>query len=363
MRIGILSFPNSVSYGAELQLYALYRSVRKLGYDPEVINYHNSYMKAERHLAKNGGKMSLKDKAKKAFGKMLHLPLYKKITAFEKKNLTCYPKKAFQDKDQLCKVGLRYDGVICGSDQVWNPDITDSDLSYFLDFCTDKTRRISYAPSFGVEEFTDEFSKNIKNELDKFHSVSVREAQGQEFLQKLLQKPVPLVVDPTLLMNNDEWATMEEEFKVDGDYILYYTIRNSKTLKDFCMNLSKKTGLKVVIVGGNFIQKIRNKTVEYACDITPNQWLYLIHNAKYVVTNSFHGTAFSINYRKDFYVEFSSYTNSRLEHITRILGLEDRRLENVQEILPIDYTRTNEILPALQSESMNYLKNALDFSN
>ena len=127
--------------------------------------------------------------------------------------------------------------------------------------------------------------------------------------------------------------------------------------------------MKIVRVGGSVISGIKNKNpgVEYAVDISPSEWLYLLHHARYVVTNSFHGTAFSINFRKDFYVEFSSATNSRLEHITNMLGLCSRivREGTAAASERCDYSVTEKVLPELRESSIAYLESALceDLSN
>ena len=148
-----------------------------------------------------------------------------------------------------------------------------------------------------------------------------------------------------------------------GEYILYYTIRSSETLWKHCLDLARKTNMKILRIGSNVIRSQFKKTegVEYICDPGPAEWLYLVHNAAYVVTNSFHGTAFSVNYRKNFYVEFSSLTNSRLSNIVNLLGLEDRVMCDGMEIVPsaTDYTKTESVLPGLVEDSVEYLRSAL----
>lgn len=355
MKVGIFTFPNSISYGAELQMYALYRTVESLGHAPEVIHYHNAYMKACRHTG--AGPL------KRAIGQLLHHRLYRNFLRFEKNAMVRYPKKSFSDPGRLPQLAKRYGAVICGSDQVWNPDITGEDLSYFLNFCGADTRRVAYAPSFGVECLSAEFSARVRSELERFYGLSVREASGQTLIRELTGKDVPLVVDPTFLPEASEWVALEREHPLaQGDYILYYTIRSSRSLWKKARELSEKTGMKLVVVGGNRIKTALRKeeNVEYAVDIGPDQWLYLLHHARYVVTNSFHGTAFSVIFRKDFYVEFSSKTNSRLAQITQALGLTDRIVrEEPLKPSAADYTITDRVLPQMRQESMEYLKEAL----
>ena len=167
-----------------------------------------------------------------------------------------------------------------------------------------------------------------------------------------------------MLLDAKEWAMRETEVpEAKGEYILYYTIRSSDSLWKFCRELAEKKGLKILRIGGNILTKKRNsrKNVEYICDASPEEWLYLVHNARYVVTNSFHGTAFSIIYKKDFFVEFSSATNTRLEHITQVLGLESCVIREGKTSGSdiVDYSRADEVLPAMKEASRQFLQQTL----
>ena len=369
MKVGILTFPNSTSYGATLQMYALYHMVNKLGHETEIINYYNVYMKAEKHYRSHGA-CAFRKRLRLLAKNMLHVKLYRNFARFEKKLFILYPSKVVTSKNVLPEIGSRYDAVVCGSDQVWNPHITDSDLSYFLNFCGETTRRISYAPSFGVETLSPALAKAAAAELNQFHAISVREKSGGVLVEGMTGKDVPIVVDPTLLLNSTDWEQLETPHHLgNGDYILYYTVCGSESLFEYCRRLSAETGMRIVVIGGNRMRnmKKRDSMLSYAVDISPSEWLYLIHHARYVVTNSFHGTAFSVNFRKDFYVEFSSATNSRLEHITDVLGLKDRIVSDGMVAIPskCDYSVANEVLPILRGNSVKYLENALseDVSN
>ncbi len=357
MKVGLLTFPNSISYGCVLQMYALYHTVQSMGHEAEVINYQNLYMKQEQHL-------SGEKKARAVVRKLLHWRLYKNFSKFEKEKLRCVPTQPFSNKEQLRKLGKEYSAVICGSDQVWNPDITNYDLSYFLDFCEENTRRIAYAPSFGVERLSREFAVAVGAELNKFSSVSVREEVGQTLVNQITGLDAPIVVDPTMLLCAEDWYSVERPHPAgSGEYILYYTVRNSDVLMERCCELSKKTGLKIVVIGGNFINRMkkRNPIIDYAVDVSPAEWLYLMHHARYVVTNSFHGTAFSIIFHKDFYLELSSATNSRLKHIATMMGLESRIIkdEMADPAQACDYSIAEKRLSMIRDESLKYLEDAL----
>lgn len=359
MRIGILTFPNSSSFGATLQMYALYQALKGYGQSVEVINYHNPYMKAEKHVKKSTGSIN----NNLALKKILH---FRQILGFRKfeKLMQLYPSRPICDAQLLKQLGVRYDAVICGSDQVWNPRITDFDLSFYLDFCGENTKRISYAPSFGNTEYSEQYKEEIQKEIKQFSSVSVREEEGQSFLHRLMGEYYPVVLDPTFLLSEKEWIDLEKKYKVPSvGYILCYTVRPSSKLLEFCKKMAREQNKKVVIVGGNIIKKRLNKDeqVIYACDIDPREWLYLMHHSDCIVTNSFHGIAFSMHYRKNFYVELSSDTNSRMEEILCITGLEDRVIDyNVMASKgQIDYEQVYRKLEVPRSCSQKFLKTAI----
>ncbi len=363
MKVGILTFPNSTSYGATLQMYALYKKVNDLGHDAEIINYFNAYMKAEKHIRQEKGRRNLRRALKHSAKKALHFRQEKAFRRFEKNNMELYPKRAVVDKSRLPEIGKRYGAVICGSDQVWNPNITDSDISYFLDFCGEGTRRISYAPSFGIDDFPREFSDMIRPEIAAFDSLSVREEAGREYIKNEFGRDARIVCDPTMLLPADEWEKMERPYSAEKNgYILYYTVGRSESLMRYCKELSKKTGLKIIHVGGNIIKAMKNKgpNFEYAVDISPCEWLWLVHHARYVVTNSFHGCSFSVIFRKSFYLEYPWRAHSRIDQIVSMLGSANPVIkEGVCEARDLDYSDVEEGLSRIRSESLDYLKKAL----
>ena len=356
MSIGIFTFPHSTSFGATLQMYALYHSVESLGYEAEVINYYNAYMKAEQHI-------SQKNRIRTMARHLLHHRQGRKFRNFEQSRMHHYPNTAFSDPTKLTGLAKRYAAVICGSDQVWNPDITGGDMSYFLDFCGEETRRIAYAPSFGISDYSVDFKNQIHGELNCFHALSVRETPGQKVVEELTGRDVSLVCDPTFLLNAEEWYTLERPHPAAKQpYILYYTIRSSASLWNQCREFAKKKGLRIVVVGGNLLRQLKqkDKNIVYAMNIGPEEWLYLVHHAQYVVTNSFHGTAFSVNFHKDFYLGMSSLTNSRLHQIVDTLELGDRVIgDNNWSDETIDYESVEQRLSPLRLSSLAYLKNAL----
>ena len=183
-------------------------------------------------------------------------------------------------------------------------------------------------------------------------------------VSRMIDRTVPVVIDPTMLLDREEWEKIERPYnKVKGDYILYFTVRSSDRLFQKCRDFAKKNGLTMVVVGGNSLKNLRNNdpTLQYAVDISPAEWLWLIHHAAYVATNSFHGTVFSIIFEKDFYLELSAATNSRLINLVRVLDLEKQILPAESEMLPVraEYENARQNLLQLRKESQEFLRNAL----
>lgn len=362
MKVGILTFPNSVSYGACLQMIALQNTVRRMGHEVEIINYYNAYMKAEKHT--NKGRNPLKRAVQRRVRMLLHRRLYQNFRRFEQQQVVHYPARPVTDKRRLPAIGQRYDAVICGSDQVWSPYITDTDISYFLDFCGETTKRVAYAPSFGVVNFPEGFVERIAPELQKFYALSAREQAGKELVERLTERETTIVADPTWLVDATDWAAMEQPHPAaTGDYVLYFVVNQSKELLARCKAFARRHGLKVVMVGGNPATAAKNKDpmLSYAMDVGPEQWLYLVHHAKYVFTNSFHGTAFSVLFERDLYVEIPAHNGSRLHQVLVSFGMEDRAVRKDAELTEnaVDYQQAKQVFAQLKEQSLTYLQNAL----
>lgn len=362
MKIGILSFPNSPSYGATLQLYALFTAVKKINDDVEVINYINPYMKAKEHVNKNKGNKSIKSFLANVYA----YPMTGAFRRFEK-SLNLYPKQLISDTEELKHIGSRYDLMICGSDQVWNPNITGNDLNYFFDFCTEKKKKAAYAPSFGIESIENaELADKISELLKDFNFLSVREEQGKKIIKKLTDLEAQVVLDPTFLLTKDEWSNMAKRpLFQKKNYILLFTLNNSQRIRSFTDGLSKKTGCKVVTINGRFVEMLKNPG-SVARNIGPRSWISLFLNSRYVVTDSFHGLAFAINFNKDFFVEVPKRASSRLENMLESFNLCDRVVaEERNKIVdsPIDYDRVNLIIDQKRKNSADYLERIIQLTN
>ncbi len=349
----------SLNYGAVLQAYGLVKSIEKLGYKCEIIDYRNNELEnrdSVKRFIKTKGVM-------RNIYQYLEMPFWfirrKRFNDFL--NLVNVSNTIFQiNKD----IEDKYYKCFVGSDQVWNYRVTKFDSNYFFNKFEEVNKINSYAASFGIDNIPREFKDNYIKYLKRFSSISVREEVGANIVESLIEKRPKVVIDPSLLLDKKEWGKLINKPVTKGKYILIYQRAYSETLIKFAERLSKITGYKIVTINGNPRQPIKAK---YVLNAGPIEWLSLIMNAEFVVTNSFHGVAFSINFEKKFYVELldSKFgVNSRLENIIEKFGLEERQIKEGNDINiddEINYININNKLSLEREKSIKYLKDALDF--
>ena len=379
MKIGILTIHSVNNYGAELQSCALFRKMQKLGYDAEVVNFlfgihHDHDFKGEKLTVPISFKTKMKVKLLPIVQDLFCLFYQKNKTlrnkrfdefhaTYNKLTLTVYPSvKSLNEAD------FNYDVICIGSDQVWNYQKGYS-LEPFL-ACFDKkgTKKISYGSSIGLSTISREAEEVFKKELSGFSSISVREQQASDLLQNLLNKDVDVVLDPTLILNSKEWLEVAKyDMCPKEKYVLVYivTIKPCNYVLDVARKVAKERGLKIVRICRDAYPEHSGSDVEEIMTAGPSEFVGLFANAEFVVTNSFHGTVFSINFSKPFYSVIKSQhsTNSRLTSILRKLSLEDRILSvgsPLPEITDIDFAETTKKLEVEREHSLAYIKKALD---
>lgn len=351
MKVGTLTYPGSPSHGASLQMYALYTVLMNMGVDVEVINYVPDTVIHNRNPQKG-----LKDAIASLFLKDSKVSFKR----FEDKIRIC-PNNAIKSTEDLKIYTREHDRIIVGSDQVWNPVVTGNDMNFYLEFCEDNSKKASYAPSFGVDHVSEEDRERIAHLLSEIEYISAREERGKEIIHELTGREAPVVLDPTFLVKREEWKKIKEPSGAKGEYVFVYTIKPSSKLRNTAQKFADTYGYNLVYISGGLhgvIDKI-NPNKHPVFGVGPAEFLDLIDNAKCIFTNSFHGAALSIILNKNFYVEFSSDTNSRLVTLVRKFELEDRiidcdRFNN--SLLDINYDKVNSILDEQREESLSYLK-------
>lgn len=344
MKIGILTFPRAINYGAALQAAALQCVLQEQGADASLIDYNCEAIARTsrifdfkqildaRYVIAHLGNLPLAVKRQKAFASFWDSYL-----------------RFSNEKPE------GFDAIVAGSDQVWNYKLTGDDWFYYLDFEKKSTKKVAYAASFGLSEIPQEKHAVLRPLLEDFDHLSVRENTAAKLVDQISGRQAQVVLDPTLLLTKTQWAEMADPGFTQKNYIFVYTLFNSDSLWEFAYELSRKTGLPIRTVS---YSRFHKREAEYSYTAGPAQWLSYMLNADYVVTNSFHGFAFSVNFQKQFYYELpphSSGVGSRLSDIAEAYGLAHRELSRADE-KPIDYAPVQEKLAKARIASMDFIR-------
>ena len=378
MKVGILTILNVNNYGAELQCCALYRKLQQLGYDAEVINY--LFGIHPEHVF-DGEKRTVPIPLKQLI-KVKLLPVVQNMFCmFHQKNKRLRNKRfdefhakynhltstVYPSVKSLYEAKFNYDVLCIGSDQVWNYMKGYSLEPFFACFDKNNTKKITYASSIGLSSLSVEAEQVFKKELASFAYISVREQQASEILEKLLNRKIDVVLDPTLILNKQEWIEVAKyDMCPKEKYLLVYivTIKPCDYVLTLARHIAKQRNLKIVRICRDAYPEHSGSDVEEILTAGPSDFVGLFSKAEFVVTNSFHGTVFSINFSKPFYSVIKSHhsTNSRLTSILKKLGLEDRIVpvgSQLPMISDIDFSDPSAKLEAERKLSIEYINNAL----
>lgn len=356
-KIATIAFQRAINYGAVLQVYALQRKIEELGGTCTVLDYRNRLLESKHKEMRISDSKSIKDYIRFVFLSRNHNKKYRAFRKFSKKYLNL--SKPYYNVQELKEDVNNYDKFITGSDQVWNGNISETDPAYFLDFVNNIVKKNSYAASFGFKEIPKGKEYKYYNMLKNYNYMSIREKQGASIIKDLINKDVDVVLDPTLLLSKEQWYEIIKDYTKHKDYILIYGFAGSENQIEFAKNLSRKTGYKIIHIANPYFRKLG---FIYERAPGPREFLGLFKNAKYIVTNSFHGTAFSINLNKEFFMELlpeSSGVNSRLEDILDLFELRDRQILSTDISIidrPIDYIKVNQILEEEREKSLAFLE-------
>ncbi len=377
------------NFGACLQALALQSEIEKLGCHCRIIAYtepsgYNNDEFVQTFIEKISreifGIVNIFIKGK-SFKKYIKRKLFKK----NKRN---YAFKKFRNKylnfecandskkvnvycryEELALLSEKYDAFVCGSDQIWNPTFYNRNHpAYFLRFAGDK-KRIAYAPSIGLSELPNQYIDTFVTYVKDFDYVSVREKRGSEIIKELCDIDAKVVLDPTLLIGRNYWQSLlEPQYKTPfRKYIFCYIFSNTKAVSDYLKMVQENTGLPIVYVN---VSNLSYESLIACCkkNAGPIDFLQLIKNAEFILTDSFHGTAFSLLFNKDFYVFERKRTDETIDMFSRIksvlsyAGLEDRIVSINESFIKkevIDYAPVNEIFEVLCKDSEAFLNEAL----
>lgn len=377
IKVGIITISKVDNYGAELQSFAFQYKLNKMGYDAENIDY--LFYKNKRHkreaISRPFYSFPLKNRLKEVclpkieafksfFYRRAALRRKKGFEAFHQK-YNKYSSKVYTSYSELYENVPEYDVYCVGSDQVWSPSCYTSLHPYFLTFAPRYKKKISYASSFGVSSLPSKAIDYYRQDLLNLDSIAVRESTGVDLVKQLTGRKAELVIDPTLLLTGDEWSVVASDAKVPQfKYLLLYVLKKSNYITRVAHRIAKENGLQIVrICKGPFRQDSKDSGILNIIDAAPNEFVGLFKNADYVLTNSFHGTAFSLIFQRQFYtiLKNGKKNNSRQLDLLENIGLKDRIIyENeFKNQTTIDFSEYRMRIEDLRKKSEIYLVNAI----
>ncbi|MGE4585219.1 MAG: polysaccharide pyruvyl transferase family protein [Sphaerochaeta sp.] len=340
------------NFGSVIQGHSLYSYVKNLGYDVSVLDYRPNY---------SNGATDFKSRIKRFAANMLFLPQFlirnRRFSEFiSMEKLT----SRYTTYQELKDINMKYDIFLIGSDQVWNSEHNcGKDPAYYLEF-TQSSAKIAYAASLGRYIKDENVIETLITNISKFRSISLRENRSVVQLTAHGMANVQYVLDPVFLFDVNHYRIMQVDCKESG-YILAYIIHSDPLIAQVIKEIARKLNKKVIQIGG---LAAKCKYDKYRRDAGPREFLSLVDNADFVVTSSFHGTAFSLIYEKPFAVVMPHSNTLRLENILETAGLTNRVVNTMDDITrmlePVDYSDASKKIAAMRQISQKYLTKALD---
>jgi len=361
LKIGILTFHRVYNYGALLQAYALIAALKE--HDVVYIDYlqQDREEHSKVRLTLKNGILNLLKNAVVKYVYNINTKRYKKIDDFIKYFIPLSEKK-YHSIEDFKDEPVSYDLLISGSDQIWNPIFTGGSLDpvYLLDF-SKNSKKIAYASSAGSYEFNDSELKYLKDKLRDFSFIGVREKFLNDQIKPHVNHTLSTVLDPTFLLNATEWEKIIKPVKLDYDYVLLYSFDYNEVTIQTAYEVAQKLGLKIISIVPKFNKDKRIDTI--LNDIGPQEFLGLFKNAKFIVTNSFHGTCFSVNFRKDFFSIYKENNADRAINLLKQFDLENRLVKSTLDLdlstLQVEYELCEKSIIKEVESSINQLHDSI----
>lgn len=367
-------YHGNMNYGAVLQAYALCKKINDLGFECEQIDYaymhSSSLLRSKIKMLFDYKKVVGYIRRNKGHGKVAELlkNREKRFTAFKEAYI---PTSVLYTDETIKNAINKYDVFVVGSDQVWNPDWLKKEM--LLDFVPESKKKISYAASIGKYILTNEQEEMFRKHLESFTAVSVRENESVELLGKCYDGEIVCTVDPTLLLDEQEWDDIAANSLVEEEYVFCYFLSENLQQRELAKEYAHKNNCKLVTIPHayryNFCD-VDFSDIDYV-QASPKEFLSLIKNAECIFTDSFHACVFSGLYKKQFFVfsrEDSQAMNVRIEEILSIYearehfisSMEGRTVQDLETIAPIKYKDESELLEERRNKSIEFLKNTLN---
>lgn len=364
--IGIISYNincNFTNYGSALQSWALNTVVGRMGYRPVLVDYCPDVLK-EADPMNPFKKMWDKDAESRRMCELTMPAIRENYAKFEKfyterfnRTVKKYTRENFGD----IVADEKLDGFVSGSDTIFCVDEFGIDDGYYANYPCMKGNAVAYAASFGDSHFTDETYKLLNERLQNFKAIGLREEQWVPYVRDHVNVSVEKVLDPTLLLRREDYDQLAISPKKAEPYLLLYARRYNPKMEQYAIDLANREGLKVVEVSLRITNADKGHEMRY--DAGVEEFLGLVRDAKFVVTNSFHGMIMAVHYQRPIVVFSREQCDRKIEEMLTLFGLTDRLLVTGSESFMdmIDYQDVHERIALSRNEALKFLEKSLQF--
>lgn len=377
-KVGLITYYGD-NYGGVLQAYALARMVADNGYECEIISNDflwlwsgvRKYLRKWNNLMeaiRNPAGYLKKRKTYRRY-RPQQASRHARFEDFRSRNLRIR-KTGYSTYQEYLNDPPRYDIYLCGSDQIWNPNLYCDNGFYFAGFAPEKALKISYASSIGVSSVTGKQADFMAPLLNRLDIVSTREQKGAQIINRISRKKAAVVLDPTLLLDAEAWSKAAAPRLIEEEYVFCYLFGERDYIAEVKGKVAELTGLKVVCIP--FAARELESDDEKIFDAGPAEFISLIQNASLVLTDSFHATAFSLNLKTPFLSlcrfarDDKKGMNDRLVTLLTMVGLQNRLVDAgdaipAERLLEVDFEKAHDRLERKRREDLRFLLEALSY--
>lgn len=375
-KVGLITYYGD-NYGGVLQAYALEHIVMANGYDCELIS--NDFLWIQSGIKRFQGKWkNLMAAIKNPSDYLAKRKIYhqyapqqaSKVAKFEefRRNNLRINKTGYTTYQEYLRNPPQYDIYLCGSDQIWNPNLYCDNGFYFAGFAPEDALKISYASSIGVSSVSEKQAAFMAPLLNRLDVVGTREQKGADIINAISEKKATVVLDPTLLLDAQDWSKVAAPRLIEEEYVFCYLFGEREYIAEVKQKVAELTGMKIVCIP--FVPRELDSDDEKIFDAGPAEFISLIQNASLVLTDSFHATAFSINLKTPF-ISLCRFAksdkkgmNDRLVTILNMVGLSDRLVDagdaiSAEFLYDVDFEKVHEKLNRKRQADRKFLLDAL----
>ena len=358
-KVGTVSYNiycNFTNYGSALQTWALHQAMKKLDAYPVLVDYCPDIL-ADKDPLNPYKNMWDKDEESK---RMVELTMpairanYEKFNRFYHDQFVRTTQKyTSRNFDQI--VNERLDGYVCGSDTIFCPDEFGFDDGYYANYPEMRGNSVSYAASFGDPHFNEETYGILNARIKNFKALGIRENQMIPYLKQHISVPVQRTIDPTLLLTGADYEKIVGDKPEYEKYLLLYSRRYSPQMEAYAEKLANENGWKIIDISLRATNAERGHIMRY--DAGVEEFLSLIKHAEYIVTNSFHGMIFSVQFRRPFVIFSREQCDNKIDELLELFGLSNRKKEGAESFRKtIDYEAIHANIAAAREKSIQFLK-------